>query len=462
MSPRIAILVFVLVILGLFILDRNRESRTSPALWMPIIWLSISASRMVSQWFGVGIAMESPDQYLEGSPFDRAIFMGLMAGGLMVLVRRGRKTGAILGANGPILLFFLYCAFSILWSDYPLVAFKRWTKALGNVVMVLVVLTNPDPSSALKRLLTRSGFLLVPLSLLLIKYYPELGRYYDDWTGMGYYAGVGGDKNALGVICLISGLGSFYCFLGEYMSTDRSRRVRQLIAHGSVLAMVLWLFQWANSATSFGCFIIGCALICLTKMRQLTLKPMAVHLLVLSIVFVSVYGIIVDTNSGLAQVMGRNATLSGRTDLWQDLLQLAVDPWFGAGFESFWLGDRAKLLWAKYYWHPNQAHNGYLETYLALGWIGVGFLGFVMAWGYRNVISALRRDPEGAGINVAFFMVALIYNLTEAAFKGVHPVWIVFLLGVTIVPELSRRKNGTSYHVKSSQVRHIEKPVHIS
>src|SRR5438128_11540843 len=109
---------------------------------------------------------------------------GILADGMIVLLARGRRSATFLRANGPILLFFLYCSASVLWSDYPEVAFKRWIRALGDIVMVLVVLTDTDPSAAVKRLLARSGFLLIPLSVLLIEYYPELGRGYIPgvWT----------------------------------------------------------------------------------------------------------------------------------------------------------------------------------------------------------------------------------------------------------------------------------------
>src|SRR5713101_5199194 len=141
---------------------------------------------MVTQWlvgaglYGTGEA-RTPEQLLEGSPLDRYLLTGLLALGIIVLIRRGRESGIILRANGPILLFFLYCAVSVLWSDYPDVAFKRWTKALGDIVMVMVVLTDSDRYSAVKKLLARTGFLLIPVSVLLIKYYPSLGRAYSRW-----------------------------------------------------------------------------------------------------------------------------------------------------------------------------------------------------------------------------------------------------------------------------------------
>ena len=68
--------------------------------------------------------------------------------------------------------------------------------------------------------------------------------------------------------------------------------------------------------------------------------------------------------------------------------------------------------------------------------------GLVMAWGYRNVAGALRRDPGEGGLRLAYFVVTAIYNLTEAAFKVTHPVWIAFLLAIAAVPEPPHREDG--------------------
>src|SRR6185295_360779 len=113
-------------------------------------------------------------------------------------------------------------------------------------------------------------------------------------------------------------------------------------------------------------------------------------------------------------------------------------PWVGTGFETFWLGPRAEFFWTKYYFHPNQAHNGYIETYINLGWIGVGLLALMIVSGYRNIAAVFRRNTGDGTIRLAFFAIALIYSMTEAAFKVMHPVWILFLLAVTAVPQLSR------------------------
>src|SRR6185503_658307 len=90
----------------------------------------------------------------------------------------------------------------------------------------------------------------------------------------------------------------------------------------------------------------------------------------------------------VVEALGRNTTLTGRTDIWGDLFRMDVNPWLGTGFESFWLGPRAEYLANKYYFHPNQAHNGYIEMYVNLGWIGVGFLALFILSGYRRIVEA--------------------------------------------------------------------------
>jgi len=122
----LATLVFAAGVVGLFLLDRDRESRSSPALWLPVVWLAIGGSRNVSVWLGAGGPV-SADQYLDGSPLDRVLLTVLIIAGLIVVVARGRRTGNVLRQNGPLIVFFLYCAASALWSDFPFVAMKRWT-----------------------------------------------------------------------------------------------------------------------------------------------------------------------------------------------------------------------------------------------------------------------------------------------------------------------------------------------
>src|SRR5438876_8091545 len=123
MPPAIASVVFVFGIAGLFWLNRNREIRASKALWIPVIWVLIAASRPVSSWLDMTPPMGQPSAYLEGSPVDRVVLAALLTLGLIVLIKRGRQVSSLLKANVAIILFFAYCAISTSWSDFPAVSF---------------------------------------------------------------------------------------------------------------------------------------------------------------------------------------------------------------------------------------------------------------------------------------------------------------------------------------------------
>jgi O-antigen ligase len=433
----IATVAFVGLILLLFRLDREGRARVSAALWLPVAWTFLAGSRMVSEWLGPEYVAESPEALLDGSPLDRFVVTAMLVVGLAVLVARGPQVAAALRANGAVILFFLWAAFSVLWSDYPDVAFKRWIKACGNVVMVLIVLTEVDPLAALKRYLARLGFVLVPLSILLIRYYPDLGREYHRWSWTPSYTGVATSKNALGYVCLVLGLASLWRVLEALRGTADGSSRRTLWAHGSVLVMTLWLFWMADSATTLFCFLAAGALMMVAGTPAFARAPSRLHTVVAAGLVAVLFGMLfMDV---FTAVMGRDTTLTGRTALWDELLQMSADPVLGAGFESFWLGDRATSLWARHWWRPNQAHNGYLEIYLNLGLIGVVLLAAVIVRGYRNVVASLSYDPSGGRLRLAYLTAAVLYNLTEAAFKGMHLVWIVCFLAVIRVPRFAPR-----------------------
>jgi len=317
------------------------------------------------------------------------------------------------------------------------VAFKRWIKLLGDFTMVLIVLTETDRLSAVKRILVRVGFVLVPASVLLIKYYPEVGRSYSPWEGIQYVSGVAADKNMLGMTCLVYGLGVWWLFIAAYRDKARRMRTRQLVAYGAVLAMVIWLFRQANSMTSLSCFMMGGCLLAAVSFVKAARKPAVVHLMAAVLVALPFSVLFLHIGGGAAfQKMGRNATLTGRTEIWAGLLNFAVNPFFGTGFESFWVGERLRKIWAAgdLLLGINEAHNGYLEVYLSLGWIGVALLALLIVKGYRNVMVALRRDPDEGRLKLAFLVVAIIYSYTEAGFRIMGPIWTAFLLAITAVP----------------------------
>jgi exopolysaccharide production protein ExoQ len=432
MAGLIATIVCVLVTWGLFRLDRESKARPSKALWIPVMWLFFAASRNVSEWLqrsGGGLS----DAYTEGSPLDRAVFSAILGLGLIVLFVRRRRVGILLRSNTPILLYFFYCGISILWSDFPDVAFKRWFRACGDVVMVLIVLSDPDWLAALKRLLARLGFLLVPLSVLFIRYYPDLGRRYTR-SGRPTWVGVATDKNALGMLCLVVGLAAIARFLLIYRGEEGDHKTGPLIAQGALIAMTCYLIRAADSATALACFILAGGVMVLTHFFRMARKPAILHFMVVAVLAVAFSALFLNVGTSMVEDLGRESTLTGRTNIWHSALGLVRNPLFGTGFESFWIGPRLRQMIILIDQGVNQAHNGYIEVFLNLGWVGVALLVGLFITGYRRIVLAVRRQTQAGSLRLAYCIVAVAYNFTEAGFKTMNPVWVLFLLSIAVVP----------------------------
>src|SRR5207302_11020497 len=79
MGAHLATFVYAVGILGLFALDRDRKSKTSIALWIPVVWVSLAASRMVAQWLDatglseLTLSIDLSAELLAGNPLDRLL-----------------------------------------------------------------------------------------------------------------------------------------------------------------------------------------------------------------------------------------------------------------------------------------------------------------------------------------------------------------------------------------------------
>src|SRR5712691_4869242 len=129
MHPSLASLLTVVFILYLFMRGFRQQSKVSHALWIPWLWITLAGSQYISQWLNPVPGIDtSADSYVEGSPIDRAIFFLLIASSLYVLWKRQISWSQIFQNNAWFILYLSYCGVSILWSDFPFIAFKRWIK----------------------------------------------------------------------------------------------------------------------------------------------------------------------------------------------------------------------------------------------------------------------------------------------------------------------------------------------
>jgi len=429
----------ILGIAGLFFLDHDKASRNSTALWLPVAWIWILGSRVPSMWLGLAPTTGSVqvlDATLEGNSTDALVFGTLEAAGIMVLLHRRRQTGALLRSSVPILIYFTYCIASVLWSPFPDVALKRWFKAVGDLVMALVIVTDPEPIAALRRLYSRVGFILLPASIFLIRY-SVLGRGFNP-DGSPENIGVTTHKNSLGLITFVIALGAVWNLHGLLRLRDQACRRhqlygRRLLAQGALLASGVAVLRMAQSATAITCFTLGSGLMIGTGLRAVRRSATRTNAFLLSIAAAVGIGTIFDLDEVVMHMLGRSTNLTGRTEIWKTVIPLARDPIIGAGFESFWnsISQTLHHLANPYMFsNLNSAHNGYLEVYLNLGLVGVSLVGLILVSGYCRAASALCRNSEVGGLILASIITTAVYSITEAGFKPLSPTWIFLLLAV--------------------------------
>lgn len=438
MPPSLALATTIIFVLGLLYWDSKREGYVpSFALWIPSVWLLLLGSRPISLWFGSGDYMASEDAtsaVMEGSPLDRLVLSSLILAGAVVLAKRRISLGHVIRENPWLVAYFIYCGVSILWSDYPFISFKRWVKGLGDPIMALIVATESQPIHGFTILIKRCGCILLPFSILLIKYYPHLGRAFEYYSGAMSYTGVTVDKNMLGFQCMVVGLVSVYrVFVWRTKPVDH-RRISDLVLPFILLWMSQWLLWTANSKTPTVSLIFAIFLI-----AMLGYPWVRKHLSVMLISLAVLYGVL-ELTIGITRLIidlsGRDATLSGRTELWPVVLAMNDNVLFGQGFEGFWLGERLRKLWDMYFFKPNQAHNGYIEVYLNLGAVGLCLLSGLFVSCYRRIqrMLSIPSSPETSErlvfdrFRLAFLIAFLSYNMTEAGIRSLHFMFVVLLI----------------------------------
>jgi O-antigen ligase len=433
MPPSLALLLWLVLLLLLLCFDPAKTPKTSAALWVPVIWLFIDMSRLPSQWLGVEGGEEAAQAFEEGNPLDRIIYSALIVLAVGILMRRSFKWGNFFGQNVALTAFLSFALLSVLWSDFPFITFKRWFRDLGNYLVILVPLSDPRPLEAVRAVLRRLCYVLIPLSVLLIRYYQKLSIHYSYWTGVPEYVGASTSKNTLGVLCLLSGLFFFWDTVTRWSDRKERRTKRIILVNVGFIIMSLWLLHMSNSATSRTCLMLGCLVIAAAHSKTVKRRPGVLTVgipvgvcvyLVLSFVF----GI--DINAEIAQALGRDPTLTGRTNIWSAVLSTHTNPLLGTGYESFWLGPRLLRVWALA-GGVNEAHNGYLEVYLNLGIVGLLLLAGFLISSYRTICRGLRAFSSQASLPLALWTILLFYNVTESAFGG--GFWFSILLGVTAV-----------------------------
>jgi O-antigen ligase len=235
------------------------------------------------------------------------------------------------------------------------------------------------------------------------------------------------------MMCLVAGI---YFAWKLLVKRRDGEPVESLDRYDAILVvMAAYLLYISNSQTSLVCLLAATGLFFASRAPWFSTRP--ARLISLSVVAPLLF-VALDSAIGLKArvltLLGRDATLTFRTDLWELVTSHQVNSVIGTGFMSFWTGERMAAIWTVV---PGvvQAHSGYVEQYLNLGYIGVGFIFLLMVVALFRIRRQMEHAPSAALLRLSLLVVAALYNYTEASFYGANNVWVLLLLACIELPQ---------------------------
>lgn len=365
--------------------------------------------------------------------------------GTVIVTKRNVKLRELLKNNSYLLILYCYLLLSILWSDYPFESFKRWFKVSIPVIMALVVISEKNPYQALESVLRRCAYILLPFSVVLIKYFPNYGVVYDRWEGTRMGTGVTTHKNSLGVLCAIMLLTMIWSNLGRHGTEEFPVKRKRISADAIVVLIGAFLLFGGGgtfSATSIVVFALGFWILVILHRRNYYGTWLSHNIRIATLIGIFLFA----TAGGLLKplftsLIGRSETLSGRSEIWDSVMRVASEnPILGVGYGGYWGLSTGAY---KMHFEVMQSHSGYLEVYLQVGVVGIFFLFLWVFEFLRNVQRGLSEGLEMAVLAGCFAWVLLLYNYSEAAFLEANCMWNVAVFLAICLSLMDGKENVT-------------------
>jgi O-antigen ligase len=207
---------------------------------------------------------------------------------------------------------------------------------------------------------------------------------------------------------------------------------RRMVSFPAIVIAVTLVFL-SNSKTAFALAIVCPLLARLTLIgRRITHLSPAVILLSLPICYMMLSVLMnVDIMGRIAYILFHDSSLTGRTVIWSFAqYEIRQRPLLGWGYQSFWLvpesPSSAAPGWVKMM--PN-AHNGYYDTMLELGYVGLAFLVIFIIATLHAIGRVADRDAARARLLLSLALFMILYNYFESLWmRGFEFLWVIFVI----------------------------------
>jgi exopolysaccharide production protein ExoQ len=358
-------------------------------------------------------------QAAEGS-LVRNLYLPSYALAMGLLALAPTDTARALVRQPFLLALLLIAAMSTFWSIAPDQTARR-VFAISLTTVGGLVLAARFRWAGLAEVGAAAFAILAAISLLAALVVPSIGVMSDIFPGA--WRGTWSEKNALGGVMALG----FTWLAGAAMLNPRRAGLWWGFA-----ALALFLVIMSTSKTSLISLLVGAGtLVFVWLMRRGPATQVAtVWLAVVALMVLVGAGVLAA--DAVFEVLGKDATLTGRTEIWSAALrQIEERPWTGFGYEVVW---DVTGPWSPYAWiardagfTPQHAHNSWLEQWLGLGVFGLIAFGLFYLQALTLTAAAVARHA-GAYLAAPFLAVYSLMTITESiAFTYNDLRWVLFV-----------------------------------
>lgn len=343
------------------------------------------------------------------------IYIIILAVSLRILPQMIR----IAAFNPLILMCVAWCVISAIWSIDPSISLRRSVALLMTTIFALFLATKYDWNELVQRLALTFAVLVV-VTFLVVIFNPQRGITQE--IHVGAWRGPWIEKNYLGSQ-MTRGLVIMMCAFA--MRPDRG----WIWVPMGILCFVLVILSTSKTALLASILAIG-AFLCIRAYRRYPrLRLVLVYALIAAMVsFIVMILMIPDSLLGL---IGKDSTFTGRTDIWDALIRsIKQRPLLGYGYNAYWFEELGPSYYVRLslQWGVPSAHNGWIETWLSLGIIGVCL--FTVQYVSALILAFIRLFNGGTETYWAIIMTLtfLVFSLSESSVLQQNDLsWVIFV-----------------------------------
>ena len=222
-----------------------------------------------------------------------------------------------------------------------------------------------------------------------------------------------------------------------YIQSNRVPKYQWLFL--CLAALAVFLVQKSNSGMAKVILIVLISLfIFLRFIRKLPPRIAFASMSFFLAIWLSVV-IIITTNAEyiIVEKLGKDMTLSGRTTIWEEIGQVNERPWFGYGYDGFWqfwrgIDNPAYSIKTDSGFVPHNSHNGFIEIWLTVGWVGLALFMYSFLTNIYNALRYLIQNQEQeSALPLLIFTWILIIAITEFFIMRIGTHWMFYVLMTT-------------------------------